>query len=68
MNYLEWSQEYYDTAEQLDEVIRRLKTERKSSSLSQKKELDAKIAQFKIYYGECIQTANLLKQRHSDAA
>lgn len=68
MNYFEWSQEYLDTAEKLNEVIVRLKAERKKSSLSQKKELDSKITQYRACYNECMQTANLLMQRHCGVA
>ena len=44
MNYLEWSQEYIDTAEKLQKVITLLKQKRKKSPLANKKEIDAKIS------------------------
>lgn len=68
MNYLEWSQEYIDTAEKLNEVITRLKAQKKRSSLSERKELDQKLAQYRASYGECMQIADLLKQRHMGIA
>ena len=40
MNYLEWSQEYIDTAEKLQKVITLLKQKRKKSPLANKKEID----------------------------
>ena len=68
MNYLEWSEEYTETAEKLNEVIIRLKNQRKRSCPSKKKELDQKISHYKICYGECMQTADLLRQRHRGVA
>jgi len=68
MNYLTWSMEYTQTAEELAKVIEKLKTARTCASPSQKKELDQKLALFRSYYRECIQTAALLKERHRDAA
>ena len=68
MNYLEWSQEYIDTAEKLKNVITLLKKKRKKSSLAQKKEIDAKLSMYRACYGECLQTAAHLKQRHREAA
>lgn len=64
MNYLEWSKEYTATANELDTVINRFKNMRKSASRSEKKELDLKIAQYKMYYNDCISTANHLMLRH----
>ena len=68
MNYLEWSQEYIDTAEKLKNVITLLKKKRKKTSLAQKKEIDAKLSMYRACYGECLQTAAHLKQRHREAA
>lgn len=64
MNYFEWSNEYYTTALELSAVIERLKNQRKTSSLSEKKELDSKIAKYKIYYNECISISNHLMARY----
>ncbi len=64
MNYLEWSKEYTTAANELDAVIKRLKNMRKSASRSEKKELDLKIAHYKMYYNDCISTANHLMLRH----
>ena len=68
MNYLEWSQEYIDTAEKLKNVITLLKKKRKKSPLAEKKEIDAKLSMYRACYGECVQTAALLRQRHKEAA
>lgn len=64
MNYIEWSQEYTDTADSLMAVIDRLKAQKESADLAGKKELDIKIAQYRSYYNECIAIANHLKARH----
>ena len=64
MNYLEWSEEYTNSANEIASIINKFKKMRKSASLSEKKELDSKIAQYKIYYNDCISTANHLMLRH----
>ena len=68
MNYLAWSMEYKNTADELAKVIDKLKAQRASASPSAKKELDRKISKFRIYFRECMETASLLRERHSDAA
>ena len=68
MNYYEWLREYTDTAEKLNEVILRLKAQRKKSNLSQKKEIDAKLAQYRACYSECLRTADHLMQRYRGVA
>lgn len=68
MNYYEWSQEYYKTADDISVVIDRLKSSRKGASHSAKKDIEQKIAQYRIYYNECIQVANHLMDRHKGVA
>ena len=68
MNYYEWSQEYVQSANQLGNFIHKLKEQRKSASVSQKKELDDKIAYYRTCYHECMDTANLLMQRYEGVA
>ena len=68
MNYFEWSQEYYDTAEKIADIIERLKLRRKSAVLSEKKELDLRITNYKVIYNECMQISNHLLQRHKGVA
>jgi hypothetical protein len=64
MNYLNWSNEYYDTANKLLQVIKELKDSRITVKPSEKKDLDLKITQYKIYHAECLQIANHLMLRH----
>lgn len=68
MNYLEWSEEYTQNAEELAKVIERLKAKRKGCSKAAKKELEARIAQYRVYHGECVRIAALLRERHRGAA
>ena len=68
MNYLAWSMEYINTADEISKVIDKLKKRRKAAPTSVKKELDQKITQYRIYYRECMETAALLRERHRDAA
>lgn len=68
MNYLEWSQEYNSTAQDISLVIDKLKTVRKSATISERKELDMKIAKYRQYYNECIFIANHLLERHKGVA
>lgn len=64
MDYYTWSNEYYNTALRLNDVIDDLKSKRKNASLSEKKELDSKIFKYKIYYNECMHIANHLMMRY----
>lgn len=68
MNYFEWSQEYISTAEEFSLVIEKLKNVRKNATISEKKELDMKIARYRQYYNECISIANHLLSRHKGVA
>ena len=56
VNYFEWSMEYKNTADSIQDVIDRLKAEKRGKSEINKKELDLKIAKYKIH------SVNLLKQ------
>ena len=60
VNYFEWSMEYKNTADSIQDVIDRLKAEKRGKSEINKKELDLKIAKYKIYYNECIHISNHL--------
>ncbi len=64
MNYFEWSQQYYDTAKDIDNTILKLKKQRCKACLTEKKELDLKIAKYRTIFYECMQTARLLELRH----
>lgn len=68
MNYLAWSQEYMNTADELAKVMARLRKQSKGSSQAVKKELEARIAHYRVCHGECLRTAALLRERHRDAA
>ena len=56
VNYFEWSMEYKNTADSIQDVIDRLKAEKRGKSEINKKELDLKIAKYKIYYLYILQT------------
>lgn len=64
VNYFEWSMEYKNTADSIQNVIDRLKAEKRGKSEINKKELDLKIAKYKIYYSECIHISNHLRDRY----
>lgn len=64
MNYLEWSNEYYNVAEKIAAVIENLKISRATADIIDKKAINLKIAQYKLYYNEMLDTANLLRDRH----
>ena len=64
VNYFEWSMEYKNTADSIQDVIDRLKAEKRGKSEINKKELDLKIAKYKIYYNECIHISNHLMDRY----
>lgn len=67
VNYFEWSMEYKNTADSIQDVIDRLKAEKKRQIGNQQKELDLKIAKYKIYYNECIHISNHLMDRYYGA-
>lgn len=68
MNYYEWSQEYKQTAAQLDKVIKRLLNERKGKCESTKKEISDKISFYRCCKYECLRVAEHLMQRHLGVA
>lgn len=68
MNYYEWSKEYAQSAEALDKIISRLKEQRKRVHSSHRKELDDRIAFYKVCRNECVQTADHLMQRYEGVA
>lgn len=68
MNYLAWSQEYLNTAAELAAVMAKLRKQSKGCGQTVKKEMEARIAQYRICYNECMRTAALLRERHRDAA
>ena len=56
-----------NTADSIQDVIDRLKAEKRGKSEINKKELDLKIAKYKIYYNECIHISNHLMDRYYGA-
>lgn len=64
MNYYEWSNEYYQSALEVDESIEKLKIQRKKAPKSIAKELDNRIAEYKRIYNDCMNIANHLMNRH----
>lgn len=64
MNYYEWSNEYYQTALDVNENIENLKKQRKQVPKSVTKELDNRITEYKRIYNDCIHIANHLMNRH----
>ena len=68
LNYCEWSKEYSQTAEEIEQVINKLKAQKRGASLSKKKEIDAKLSKYRSYYNECVETANILMNRYRGVA
>ena len=67
VNYFEWSMEYKNTADSIQDVIDRLKAEKRGKSEINKKELDLKIAKYNIYYNEGIHISIHLMDRYYGA-
>lgn len=68
MNYYEWSQEYENTAREMDSMVMRLKKQRAAKGKSDKKELDDKIAFYRNLRNECLRIAAHLKKRSKGVA
>ena len=81
MNYYEWSQEYENTAREMDSMVMRLKKQREMDSMvmrlkkqraakgkSDKKELDDKIAFYRSLRNECLRIAAHLRKRSKGVA
>ena len=68
MNYFEWSKEYEKAAEELGAVISQLTTRKRKATPSEKLELSDRIAIYKRYRNECLNTANHLMDRHRGVA
>ncbi len=67
MNYLEWSNEYEETAKMLDELIQKLKKQR-TASPANRRELSDKITYYRQCRAECIEISNHLRDRHRGVA
>ena len=68
MNYYEWSQEYENTAREMDNMVMRLKKQRAAKGKSDKKELDDKIAFYRSLRNECLRIAAHLRKRSKGVA
>lgn len=68
MNYFEWSQEYENTAREMDSMVIRLKKQRAAKGKSDKKELDDKIAFYRSLRNECLRIAAHLRKRSKGVA
>ncbi len=68
MNYYEWSQEYENTAREMDSMVMRLKKQRAAKGRSDKKELDDKIAFYRSLRNECLRIAAHLRKRSKGVA
>ena len=68
MNYYEWSQEYENTAREMDSMVMRLKKQRAATGKSDKKELDDKIAFYRSLRNECLRIAAHLRKRSKGVA
>ncbi len=64
MNYLEWSLEYKDTADEIACVIKKLRDSKQGKGETQKKEIDLKIAKYRTYYNECMNISRHLMDRY----
>lgn len=68
MNYLEWSKEYEQTAEEMERMMKRFQKERAKQGRTADKELTDKIAHYRLCRNECMDIANRLMQRHLGVA
>ncbi len=64
INYFEWSMEYKKYCRQHSGCYRQTQSRKKRQIGNQQKELDLKIAKYKIYYNECIHISNHLMDRY----
>ena len=67
MNYLDWSNEYLEIVNILNNKITNLKNRRKhTNNIIEKLIIDNKITQFCSCRDECIRTANALRQKNQE--
>lgn len=63
MNYYEWAQEYFDTADLLKNTIANIKSQSSKGCKLSKKELNLKLSKYRTYYNEAMQIGNHLIAR-----
>lgn len=71
MDYLVWSQEYYDEAEKIRRNIARMKKKLKEGTVYERRTLEDNIHKMQLILYECLQTAAYLEsigKVKSDAA
>lgn len=68
MNYYEWSREYSDYADKMSEVIKKLNAKYKRASKSERKQLEARLREYRSCYRECVEISNILMKRFEGAA
>ncbi len=63
MDYIKWSQEYFDEAQNLLRLIDKKKQKLKTASLDERHTLNADIIKLRNIYYECMLTAKHLSER-----
>ncbi|HHZ06297.1 MAG TPA: hypothetical protein GX401_05865 [Clostridiales bacterium] len=63
MNYIEWAKEYYRDAQNVKQILDRLKTERKLCKGKDMKEYNRRIETLQAMYKDCRETGELLYQK-----
>lgn len=60
MDYLVWSQEYYDEAQKVKRNIKAMKNKLQSIPMDEKRTLEANIQKLQLIYYELLETAGYL--------
>ncbi len=68
MNYIKWSDEYYEQAQKILDVIEKKKSKLKTATTDERHEFNAEIIQLRNIYYECMLTAKHLKLRAGEMA
>ena len=73
LNYFTWSQEYYETAEELKKTIKKYETVLKEGKVQNLELINSIIATYKNIYYDLINTGKLIEERgvepeHKNAA
>ncbi|MBQ9461481.1 MAG: hypothetical protein IJU51_06160 [Clostridia bacterium] len=66
MNYSQWAQEYYDSAETLKEIIHNLQNQLKTAALHELPDLNFRINTMRGMYTECMRVGNILVKRKGE--
>lgn len=68
MNYIQWSDDYYNQAHKLLKVIEKKKAMLKKSTADERHAINADIIQLRNIYYECMLTAKHLRLRAGEMA